>query len=144
MQQRERAGRSVEIDRARLVAYAAASGDLNPIHWHEPSARAAGLDGVIAHGMLTMALAASEVLELVDDPGRLRRIEVRFARPVVVPEHGTVTLEVDASVVGARNDGMSDVVVTAQVDGIAVLTKASAVIASAAPLVRKEAGGRGD
>ena len=45
------------IRRADLVRYAGASGDFNPIHWSDRVARSVGLPGVIAHGMLTMALA---------------------------------------------------------------------------------------
>jgi acyl dehydratase len=43
------------IDRDQLRKYAQASGDPNPIHLSEEAAAAAGLPGVIAHGMLTVA-----------------------------------------------------------------------------------------
>ena len=43
------------IDRDQLRKYAEASGDPNPIHLSEEAAEAAGLPGVIAHGMLTVA-----------------------------------------------------------------------------------------
>ena len=46
------------VTRADLVRYAGASGDFNPIHYSERIATQMGLPGVIAHGMLTMALAA--------------------------------------------------------------------------------------
>ena len=46
-----------ELDRAMLSNYAKASGDLNPIHLDEAFAKSVGLPNVIAHGMLTMALA---------------------------------------------------------------------------------------
>lgn len=84
--------RQFEIDRGRLVRYAAASGDLNPIHWHDRAALAAGLENVIAHGMLTMGAASAVVVDALDDPTRIQRISVRFARPVVVPDtdEGTV------------------------------------------------------
>ena len=45
------------VTRADLVRYAGASGDFNPIHWSDRVATSVGLPGVIAHGMLTMALA---------------------------------------------------------------------------------------
>ena len=44
--------RRVPLTRADLVAYAAASGDHNPIHWNQAFAESVGLPGVIAHGML--------------------------------------------------------------------------------------------
>ena len=49
------------VTRADLIAYAAASGDHNPIHQDEEVARSVGLPGVIAHGMYTLALAARAV-----------------------------------------------------------------------------------
>jgi len=79
-------GRSVPITRAGLVRYAGASGDLNPIHWNERTALAVGLPGVIAHGMLTMALAAQYVADWAGDPAAVRSFSTRFTRPVVVPD----------------------------------------------------------
>ncbi len=43
------------VDRMRLIKYAGASGDFNPIHLLDEAAEEAGLPGIIAHGMLTVA-----------------------------------------------------------------------------------------
>jgi acyl dehydratase len=43
------------VNRDQLRKYAEASGDPNPIHLSDEAAKAAGLPGVIAHGMLTVA-----------------------------------------------------------------------------------------
>jgi acyl dehydratase len=43
------------VDRMRLIKYAGASGDFNPIHLVDEAAAEAGLPGIIAHGMLTVA-----------------------------------------------------------------------------------------
>ena len=43
------------VSRDQLRLYAEASGDPNPIHLSDEAADAAGLPGVIAHGMLTVA-----------------------------------------------------------------------------------------
>ena len=43
------------VSRLQLIKYAGASGDYNPIHTIDEAAAEAGLPGVIAHGMLTMA-----------------------------------------------------------------------------------------
>ncbi len=43
------------VSRLGLIKYAGASGDYNPIHTIDDAAERAGLPGVIAHGMLTMA-----------------------------------------------------------------------------------------
>jgi len=76
----------VVLRRADLVRYAGASGDLNGIHWSDRIAQAAGLPGVVAHGMLTMAMATRVLTEWTGDPGSVEEIGVRFARPVVVPD----------------------------------------------------------
>lgn len=44
------------IEKVQLVRYAGASGDFNQIHTIDEYAREAGLDGVIAHGMLIMGI----------------------------------------------------------------------------------------
>ncbi len=77
------------VTRADLVAYAAASGDPNPIHQDAEVARSVGLPDVIAHGMFTLALAARYVDELLGEPGRIAQLGAKFTRPVVVPEDGT-------------------------------------------------------
>ncbi len=74
------------VTRADLVRYAGASGDLNPIHWSDRVATGVGLPGVIAHGMLTMGLAARAVTDWAGDPGAVVEYQVRFGRPVVVPD----------------------------------------------------------
>ncbi|MCD2189492.1 MaoC/PaaZ C-terminal domain-containing protein [Actinomycetospora soli] len=126
----EIAGREVTLTRADLVRYAGASGDLNPIHWSERTATAVGLPGVIAHGMLTMALAAQFVADWAGDPAAVRSFSTRFTRPVVVPdddEGATVTL--GATVKAVDDDGSVTLGVTAVgPDGKAVLGKALAVV----------------
>ncbi|MBN2534507.1 MAG: MaoC family dehydratase N-terminal domain-containing protein [Spirochaetales bacterium] len=44
------------ITQVQLAKYAGASGDFNPIHLDNNYAKAAGLDGIIAHGMLLMGI----------------------------------------------------------------------------------------
>jgi len=77
------------VTRADLVAYAAASGDPNPIHQDPEVARSVGLPDVIAHGMFTLALAARYVDEQLGEPGRIAELGAKFTKPVVVPESGT-------------------------------------------------------
>jgi acyl dehydratase len=77
------------VTREALVAYAAASGDPNPIHQDPEVARSVGLPDVIAHGMFTLALAARYVDEQLGEPGRIVELGAKFTKPVVVPEDGT-------------------------------------------------------
>ena len=69
-----------------LVKYAGASGDFNPIHWNERFAQSVGLPDVIAHGMFTMAEAVRVVTDWCGDPGMVVEYQVRFTKPVVVPD----------------------------------------------------------
>ena len=78
--------RTVELSRASLVRYAAASGDFNPIHWNERFAQSVGLSGVIAHGMLTMGTAVQLVSDWVGDPGAIVDYQTRFTKPVPVAD----------------------------------------------------------
>jgi acyl dehydratase len=71
----------VTVEQIRL--YAEASGDRNPIHLDETFARSAGLPGVIAHGMLTMAFANQMVTDWLGDRSMLKRLQGRFAGMVL-------------------------------------------------------------
>ena len=68
-----------QVKRDQIMAYAEASGDHNPIHLDDEAARAAGLPGVIAHGMLGMAQLANFVVAYAGDHRRLRRLRCRFS-----------------------------------------------------------------
>jgi len=119
----------VVVDRARLVRYAGASGDFNPIHWNERVATAVGLPGVIAHGMWTMGAAAGPVADWAGDPGAIVDYQVRFTRPVPVPDPGSATVEVVA-VVGALDEEArtARIDLTVAVEAARVLGKAQAVV----------------
>ncbi len=119
----------VRVTRADLVRYAAASGDLNPIHWSDRVAADVGLPGVIAHGMLTMALAGRLVTAWAGDPSAVRSLGVRFTRPVVVPDDDTGALVELSGRVTAVADGVATVAVTARFDGRTVLGRAVAQVA---------------
>ncbi len=76
----------IPLSRAALIDYAAASGDHNPIHWSERFATEVGLDGVIAHGMLSMALVIAPIADWLGDPGAIVDYRTRFSAPVLVPD----------------------------------------------------------
>jgi len=71
------------VTREQIAAYAEASGDHNPIHLDDHAARAAGLPGVIAHGMLGMAQLANFVVAYAGDHRRLRKLRCRFSGMVL-------------------------------------------------------------
>jgi acyl dehydratase len=119
----------VQVTRERLVRYAGASLDFNPIHWNERFATRVGLPDVIAHGMLTMALGGRLVTDWLGDPGRLVEYGCRFTRPVVVPDDDNGALvEFTGKVGEVRDDGTARVDITAKFDGKTVLGKATAVV----------------
>ena len=76
---------SVKVDQDQTVRYAEASGDTNPIHVDEEFAKMVGLPGIILHGMCTMAFAGKAAVKGLagGDPTRIKRIAVRFSKPVL-------------------------------------------------------------
>ena len=72
------------LTRDSLVRYAGASGDFNPIHYRDDFAKSVGLEGVLAHGMLTMGAAVQVAVDWVGDSGRIIDYGVRFTKPVWV------------------------------------------------------------
>jgi acyl dehydratase len=65
------------IQQIQLTRYAGASGDFNPIHQDDEFARAAGMGGVFAHGMLSMGFVAQALTDWAGS-GTIRRLGVRF------------------------------------------------------------------
>jgi acyl dehydratase len=64
------------------VAYAAASGDLNPLHYdQEFAAGVSPTGGIIAHGMYSMGLASRALTVAAGGPDAVESIEVRFTKP---------------------------------------------------------------
>ena len=121
--------RSYRITRTDLVRYAGASGDFNPIHWSDRIATSVGLPGVIAHGMFTMALVARAVTEWTGDPGAIVEYQVRFTRPVVVPDTDEGTeVTVSAVVKTTTPEGYQVLDLTAMCQGEKVLAQARATV----------------
>jgi acyl dehydratase len=68
------------ITKLQLVRYAGASGDFNPLHIDDEVGRAAGFDGVVAHGMLMMGIAAQAITNWIPK-SYLKKFKVRFKGP---------------------------------------------------------------
>jgi acyl dehydratase len=71
--------------RADLAAYAAASGDNNPLHLDPELARNVGLAAPPVHGMLLLAAFEPALLEWCPDL-RVERLSGRFTQPVLEGE----------------------------------------------------------
>jgi acyl dehydratase len=81
-------------DADQTQRYSQASGDPMPIHLDDDFARAMGLPGIIVHGLCTMAFCSRAIVQTfcAEDPTRLRRFAVRFAKIVQPSERVTHTL----------------------------------------------------
>jgi len=109
----------VAVDQASR--YAEASGDHNPIHLDDEAARQAGLPGCILHGLCTMALVFNAVADAAGGPDNVRRLKVRFARPVLLGD----SLGIDGR---SNDDGSVAIRVTNQA-GIIVIDDGRAELA---------------
>ena len=114
------------INRAKLLQYADASGDQNPIHQDEAFAKSVGLENVIAHGMFTMALAGRFVSDIAGSAA-VREFSSRFIKPVVVPADTDVSLIVSGKVLEVSENSVK-FEITALCNDVKVLGMAKAVI----------------
>jgi len=111
-------------DADQTQRYSQASGDPMPIHLDDDFAKAMGLPGIIVHGLCTMAFCGRAVVgELCeDDPTKLERLAVRFAKIVQPSETITTSLyRVDDTTVAFETT--SDNGNTAIKDGLAKVSK---------------------
>ena len=124
---------SVELSRDSLVRYAGASGDFNPIHYRDDVAKLVGLEGVLAHGMLTMGLAVAPVSAWLGDRGFVSSYQVRFTKPVYIPAAGSVTVAVSISLAKVQEISPQSATLALAVttcDGTTVLGKAFVVVSA--------------
>jgi acyl dehydratase len=115
------------VDEDQTFRYSPASGDPMPIHLDEEIARMSGLPGIINHGLCTMAFTSWATLqEFADgDVARLRRLAVRFAKPVLPGQEMTTSfweldgpeLEAGTAAYGFQTAVGDDLVIR---DGLAV------------------------
>ena len=84
------------ISRTRIVMYAGASGDYNPLHSDEVYVtQVAGYPSVFAHGMLSMGATGKLLTDWVGN-GRLTKYGVRFVNQVWPGDDLTATTTVEA------------------------------------------------
>jgi len=120
---------SFTFTRDSLVRYAGASGDFNPIHYRDDFAKSVGLDGVLAHGMLTMGTAVQVVVNWVGDAGKVIDYGVRFTKPVFVDanEGALVTVIAKVGLIDLEAQTVR-VDITCVCNEVAVLGKAQALV----------------
>jgi acyl dehydratase len=122
----ELAPKTFKINRELLIDYANASGDQNPIHQDEAFAKSVGLPDVIAHGMLTMALAGKYLSEVSGSQSVLE-FSAKFIKPVVVPAGVDVSLIISGKVTDVT-DGVAKIDLLAMSNEVKVLGMAKGAI----------------
>lgn len=90
------------VSKLQLLRYAGASGDFNLIHTDVETARAVGLEDVIAHGMLSMGFLGQLLTDFAGPDG-VRRLTVRFSRMVQLGD--VITCRGIVREVGEERDG---------------------------------------
>lgn len=74
------------VKRDDVKAYADASGDQNPLHQDDGFAQVVGFEGIIAHGMFTMAHMAACVTSWAGDGCTVSDISAQFRSPVAMDD----------------------------------------------------------
>ncbi|MDR5826284.1 MaoC family dehydratase [Caballeronia sp. LP006] len=114
-----------EITTTDIVKYACASGDFNPLHFDHLYATSRGMDGVVAHGMLSMGLCASGIAKTFGHELWLKKLDARFTAPV----YAGMSVEIEYEVLEAMPKNEWLVSVRAHAQGKSVIV-GSATLAS--------------
>ncbi len=115
-----------KVDKYTPIYYGGASGDFNPIHIDNDFAKMVGLGGVILQGLCTMAYAQRLAVDSTEgqDPGKLKKLSVRFTTPVKPGNK----IEFDGEVSDGK-DGKKVISISARnQDGVDVLSNAFAEV----------------
>jgi acyl dehydratase len=105
-----------------LIAYGAASGDDNPIHFDHDAARAAGLGGVIVHGLLQASWLCQAAARYAPGAWPLRSLRARFRLPL----RPAAAARVEGRVVAVGNEA-ADLELTLIGDGADLITATARV-----------------
>lgn len=107
-----------DCDKYRPIYYAGAGGDFNPIHIDPEFGRMVGLGSNILQGLCTYAWVSQTVTDWIGDPGRLRKLRVRFRHPV--RPNDTVTIK--GTVISKEKGRVSCEMAAANQDVMEVIT----------------------
>ena len=96
------------------LAFAALTGDFNPVHWIPPYARAAGFRSTILHGFGTFARTWETLVNdrFSGNRDAIRSLDVRFTRPLVLPATARVFLDGETIAVGEAPGGPANLLGT--------------------------------
>ena len=125
------------VTRRDIELYAAVSGDANPTHLDDAYAKAANLEGVVAHSMLAVGLVSSLLGNRLPGAGTVYiSQDLRFAAPVHANDRLTVTATVKEKQAEGRKVTFACSCVNQ--DGATVLS-GTAVVAAPAEKLRRPA-----
>jgi len=109
-----------EVFRTQIVQYAGVSGDYSPLHTDECHAIKAGHPGVMAHGMMIMAMSVGLITDWLGVE-QLSHLGVRFLAPVWPGDRLTASASVEAVHVEARSRRVELRLSTTNQSGVEVL-----------------------
>ena len=108
----------LSVDLGRIREYAAASGDRNPIHMSDLSAKAFGFPKAIAHGMWSAAAAIANVEPQLPDHVTYA---VKWGKPILLPAKVNLYVRrIDG--VGGKSSGNFDIAILNRRKGYPYLT----------------------
>ncbi len=91
------AERAHVVSEADITAFAALSGDFNPVHMDETFAAATPFKGRIAHGMLSAAYISALIAGELPGPGAIYLSQsLRFRRPVRIGDEVSTRVTISA------------------------------------------------
>jgi acyl dehydratase len=91
--------RELEFSKQQVAAFAAASGDVNPIHLDEDVAHAAGFPGCISHGVLAAAELSRILGTEVPGPGTIfGNLDMAFLQPILAGKKYRAVLKIAGGV----------------------------------------------
>ncbi|MBL8643492.1 MAG: dehydratase [Rhodospirillaceae bacterium] len=115
------------ITRTTLALYAGASNDHTPFHIDTDYAKAAGMDDVIAHGMLSMAYLGQLLTKLAPQEN-IRHWSVRFK--AITPVHATVRSTATVTdVFEAEGERRAKLAIASTIDGGVTTLEGDAIVA---------------
>ena len=115
---------SKSASRADLIRYASATSDFNPLHWDHDSARLAGLEGVVVHGLLMLSWLVQQAGAFGAGPAPVSTIKARFRSAL----HPADAARIEATVKAVSTDGVDATLGLRLVSGDTDVVTGSAVV----------------
>ncbi|MCB1152110.1 hypothetical protein KDL45_00565 [bacterium] len=114
-----------DVGKYQAIYYGGASGDFNPIHIDREFGKMVGLGDAILQGLCTMAFTQQANINWAGgDPAKLKKIKVRFAKPVYMGD----TIKTSGTVTDMDGNRATTEFVAANQSGVEVITRSTAEV----------------